>query len=223
MIERAREMRNQPTETEELLWKHLRRGQLNGLHFRRQRPIGNFIVDFYCESLKLTVEVDGEVHNDTREYDEYRTTNLNARGVSVMRFSNNDILHRITDVLTAIRSFNGVPLPRLAGGAAPTASGEGSGVGAWVHSTKKNLLFIRGFGELSKRWPEPVAISIDDARKQIPAGTSYVGELIGEHRDMLTELQPAGSIKPLTDILPAFIQTLKFEMKSLEPWYGREG
>lgn len=233
MLKRARAMRSQPTETEKLLWNHLRKGQLNGLHFRRQRPIGNFVVDFYCESLKLAVEVDGGIHNDTHEYDEYRTSNLNARGVNVMRFSNNDILHRINDVLTAIRSFNDIPLPRLAGGAAPTASGEGLGEGVWLHSTKKNLLFLRGFGDLQKLWPEPVSIELSKLRQELENYQTskppnhqtipYVGELIDEHRKALPHLHPAKSINPLTDILPAFVQTLKFEMKPLEPWYGREG
>lgn len=93
----------------------------------------------------------------------------------------------------------------------------------WLHSTKKNLLFLRSFGDLQKLWSEPVAISVDEARKQIPAGTAYVGELIEEHRTALPQLKPMQSIRPPADILPAFMQTVTFAMKPLEPWYGREG
>ncbi len=111
----------------------------------------------------------------------------------------------------------------------PLPSGEGAPPEAgrvrevWLHSTKKNLLFLRGFGALEKRWPEPIPISIEDAQKQIPTNTSFVGELIAEHRKALPQLQPVQSIKSLEDVLPTFIQSLKFEMKPLEPWYGREG
>jgi very-short-patch-repair endonuclease len=62
--EYARELRKNATFTERLLWKYLRAGQLNGYRFLRQKPIDEYIVDFFCERLKLVIEIDGETHND---------------------------------------------------------------------------------------------------------------------------------------------------------------
>jgi very-short-patch-repair endonuclease len=62
--EYARELRKNATFTEGLLWKYLRAGQLNGYRFLRQKPIDEYIVDFFCKRLKLVIEIDGETHND---------------------------------------------------------------------------------------------------------------------------------------------------------------
>ena len=70
--ERSRELRRNATFTERLLWKYLRVGQLNGYRFLRQKPIDEFIVDFYCKSLQLVIEIDGVSHNDKQRYDKRR-------------------------------------------------------------------------------------------------------------------------------------------------------
>ncbi|HEY9766381.1 MAG TPA: DUF559 domain-containing protein, partial [Chroococcales cyanobacterium] len=67
MTERAREFRKEPTPSESLLWEALRKGRLDGRRFRQQQPIGHFIVDFYCPSEKLVVEVDGPIHEQQTE------------------------------------------------------------------------------------------------------------------------------------------------------------
>jgi very-short-patch-repair endonuclease len=69
---RAKELRNNPTEAERILWQHLRLRQLGGLKFRRQQPLGNYIVDFVCLGKRLVVEVDGRQHNSQHSYDERR-------------------------------------------------------------------------------------------------------------------------------------------------------
>jgi very-short-patch-repair endonuclease len=69
---RAKELRNNPTEAERILWQHLRLRQLGGLKFRRQQPLGNYIVDFVCLGKRLVVEVDGGQHNSQHSYDEQR-------------------------------------------------------------------------------------------------------------------------------------------------------
>ena len=69
---RARALRNNPTEVEKVLWCHLRMWQLDGYKFRRQQPIGNYIVDFVCLEAQLIVEVDGGVHELQEEYDAER-------------------------------------------------------------------------------------------------------------------------------------------------------
>ncbi len=100
----AREMRHRPTEAEAALWDMLRRHGINGLKFRRQHPIDRFIVDFYCPAVRLVVEVDGEIHQYTAEEDALRTEILEALGMRVLRFTNDDVLYRPDFVRTTILS-----------------------------------------------------------------------------------------------------------------------
>jgi very-short-patch-repair endonuclease len=90
----AKNLRKTATEPERVLWSMLRSKQMVGLRFRRQQPIGSYIVDFYCSAAKLVVELDGEQHAtaEAREYDEARTEWLNERGIRVLRIANGDLL-----------------------------------------------------------------------------------------------------------------------------------
>ncbi len=101
--ERAKQLRKRPTEAETKLWNRLRRKQLDGLRFRRQAPIGPYIVDFFCPTAKLVVELDGGQHATQEAYDERRTQWLEARGYQVRRFWNNDVLENIEGVLGEIQ------------------------------------------------------------------------------------------------------------------------
>ncbi|WP_299402547.1 endonuclease domain-containing protein [Acaryochloris sp. IP29b_bin.148] len=88
-VERAaRQLRHHLTEAEALLWKALRNRQLKGLRWRRQHPIGHFIVDFYCPSCRLVVEVDGEIHQQQQDYDLARTEHLEKYELTVLHFKN---------------------------------------------------------------------------------------------------------------------------------------
>jgi very-short-patch-repair endonuclease len=98
----AREMRRAPTPAEDALWRRLRGRGVAGLRFRRQHFIDRFIVDFYCQSARLVIEVDGPVHDQQTEYDATRTEFLESLGLRVMRFSNDDVLTRMQSVLEAI-------------------------------------------------------------------------------------------------------------------------
>jgi very-short-patch-repair endonuclease len=100
--ERARELRNNATFTERLLWKHLRSGQLNGYRFLRQKPIDEFIVDFYCKRLQLVIEIDGVTHNDKQSYDERRENILKELGFTVLRLDGYYVLENITGALELI-------------------------------------------------------------------------------------------------------------------------
>ena len=97
-------MRRWPTEAEAVLWQELRAGQLD-VRFRRQHVLGYYIADFACLSHLLIVEVDGPVHDDpeARTADRLRTETLEAAGSLVLRFSNENVLHRLSGVCTAIR------------------------------------------------------------------------------------------------------------------------
>lgn len=85
-----------------MLWQHLKAGKLAGLKFRRQHPIGPFIVDFYCHTLRLVIEIDGEVHKQELDYDEHRELWLRDQGLRVLRFSNEEMLENTKMVLEKI-------------------------------------------------------------------------------------------------------------------------
>jgi very-short-patch-repair endonuclease len=98
----ARALRKNPTKAEHLLWYFLSRRQMNNLKFRRQEPIGRYIVDFVCYSRKLIIEIDGGQHATQHEYDQERTAWLNSQGFRVLRFWNNEVLANTEGVLTVI-------------------------------------------------------------------------------------------------------------------------
>ena len=97
---RARRLRRDATKAEKKLWYLLQRGQMAGLSFRRQHPLGKYIIDFYCSPLKLAIEVDGGQHNELahQAHDERRSQWLRGKGVTVLRFRNNDVLQNIEGV-----------------------------------------------------------------------------------------------------------------------------
>ena len=100
--EAARRLRQQLTPAEDKLWSALRGRQLVGLKFRCQHPVGRFIVDFYCPSCKLVIEVDGDIHTQQKAYDEARTEQLESYGYRVLRFTNEEVLNDLQTVLTCI-------------------------------------------------------------------------------------------------------------------------
>ena len=100
--QRARALRKNQTDAERLLWRHLRSRQLQGYKFRRQVPIGHYIVDFLCVTLKLIIEVDGSQHISNIDYDKTRTQNLENRDFLVVRFWNNDVLTQTDTILEAL-------------------------------------------------------------------------------------------------------------------------
>ena len=81
------------------LWFALKGERFRGLHFRRQQTIAGFIVDFYCHKLRLIIEVDGAAHNQTAEYDKKREQILANLGMTLLRFSNQQVIHNMRDVL----------------------------------------------------------------------------------------------------------------------------
>jgi very-short-patch-repair endonuclease len=100
----AREMRQNQTEAEVILWDELRRKQVGKIKFRRQHAIGPFIVDFYCPAAQLVVEVDGPIHDQQQEYDEMRTAWLQSLGLKVIRFRNEAVLGQLGVVMDTILS-----------------------------------------------------------------------------------------------------------------------
>jgi very-short-patch-repair endonuclease len=101
--ERARVLRKNPTEAERTLWKHLRLRQLEGQKFRRQQPLGLYIVDFICIEKRLIVELDGGQHLEQVASDAERTAWLERQGFRVLRFWNHEVLKDIDAVIDVIR------------------------------------------------------------------------------------------------------------------------
>ena len=98
----ARSLRHNQTPHEEILWQHLRASKLGGFHFRRQQIIDGYIVDFYCHSAGVAIEVDGIVHESQKEYDLVRDQALSLKHIKVVRFSNDAIEQRLEEVLLTI-------------------------------------------------------------------------------------------------------------------------
>ena len=102
MTERARELRKNQTDAERTLWNHLRDRRFEGYKFRRQRPVGRYIVDLTCLEERLIIEVDGGQHSVQELYDSERDEWLKSQGYRVLRFWNNQVLNDIEAVKDAI-------------------------------------------------------------------------------------------------------------------------
>ena len=102
LMHNGRNLRKNMTPAEQRLWKHLRGKRLGGYRFRRQQPLGQYILDFVCVDAKLVIEIDGGQHAEQTAYDETRTRYLQNLGFTVIRFCNNEVLQQIDAVLTAI-------------------------------------------------------------------------------------------------------------------------
>lgn len=102
---RAKKLRRDSTKAEELLWEVLRNEKLSGLKFRRQHPAENYIIDFYCHSQRLAIEIDGPIHDSYwhEEYDNKREQVLRSLGISVIRFTNEEVLTDLNFVINKIR------------------------------------------------------------------------------------------------------------------------
>jgi very-short-patch-repair endonuclease len=99
---RARALRHNATDAEKLLWHRIRMWQLDGLKFRRQQPIGIYIVDFICLEKRVVVEIDGGQHTEQSDYDTQRDRWLREQGFTVLRFWNHEVLQNLESVADKI-------------------------------------------------------------------------------------------------------------------------
>jgi very-short-patch-repair endonuclease len=125
-VVKARKLRREMTLPEVLLWQALRRGQIDDLRFRRQHPLGPYVLDFYCAPSRLAVEIDGAAHDhpDQAAHDIARDRWLSEQGISVLRFNAADVLDaaRRLDVLATIAAAV-LPPPPPDGGPPPPLRG----------------------------------------------------------------------------------------------------
>ncbi len=114
-VQRARALRQSPTTAEQLLWRHLRNRQLAGAKFRRQHPLGPYILDFVCLEHGLVVEVDGGQHADlqAQAYDQQRSAWLQQQGLRVLRFWNHEVVQQTNEVLAHVLQALTPALSRL--------------------------------------------------------------------------------------------------------------
>ncbi len=112
LISFSRSNRKKQTDSERLLWFHLRQ-RLQGYKFRRQYPVNNFILDFYCVQKKLAIELDGSQHLQNRSYDNFRSGKLAKLGIKILRFWDNEVHKNIRGVLEKILIELEKPHPSL--------------------------------------------------------------------------------------------------------------
>ncbi|MGM9511955.1 endonuclease domain-containing protein [Larkinella sp. GY13] len=122
LFRKADELRRMLTPAEKIVWKALRANQLEGFRFKSQHPLSHFIADFYSHKARLVVEIDGGIHQEREqmEYDKGRTRLMEELGITVLRFSNEDVFHHLPSVLDRIRSFLRVRQPDLSPDLAPS-------------------------------------------------------------------------------------------------------
>jgi very-short-patch-repair endonuclease len=104
----AKELRKTQTEAEKILWSKLNKNQILGLQFRRQHPIDKFIADFFCPKIKLIIEIDGSIH-DIPEYHNHdlgRSDKLNDFGITILRFTNEQIINEIDYTVNQIEKIS---------------------------------------------------------------------------------------------------------------------
>lgn len=100
----AERLRDNQTPAEELIWKRLSKKQVRNVRFKRQHPLKYFIADFYCHKARLVIEIDGEIHNlpEQFEYDIQRGYELKEHGITILRFTNEEVFSSIEDVIKQI-------------------------------------------------------------------------------------------------------------------------
>lgn len=102
MLTNAKSLRSNQTEAEQRLWYHLRAHRFMGLKFKRQKPMGRYIVDFVCLERRLIIELDGGQHAEQVAYDRHRDTWLRNQGYTVLHFWNNEVMQQLEGVLERI-------------------------------------------------------------------------------------------------------------------------
>ena len=167
LLEKAREMRNNPTDAESVLWKYISGNKL-GAHFRRQHPIYGYIPDFVCISHRLIIEIDGGYHfeGEQPEKDEERTNYLSSIGYSVLRFTNEEVLCNIDDVLKKISD----KLITTTSNHSPLPSGGAGGGFRKLRTIEMQRLTVEEFRESEKM---PLVVVLDDVRSMYNVGSVF--------------------------------------------------
>ncbi len=103
--QRSRQLRNNSTLSEILMWNQLKGKKVRGCQFMRQKPIGQYIVDFYCSKLRLVIEIDGESHAGRERYDAERSEYLESLGLTVLRFADGDVKRNMEGIVRVLHDY----------------------------------------------------------------------------------------------------------------------
>ena len=177
LFERAGELRKFSTHAEDIIWGYLKGKQL-GIKFRRQHPLLFYVADFYCHDLKLIIEIDGSIHNkeDVRINDAERQIEIEALGISVLRFTNievlrtpENILHAIMKIIKEQQNISDQSSPL---GAGEERSDQSSPLGAGGHA----MIFSAGLGTRFKPWTDhhPKALAIVNGKSLLQRNIEYL-------------------------------------------------
>ena len=210
LVEHARENRKNPTEAEDFLWQEVRNSNL-GSKFRRQHYIGNFIADFVCLEKGLIVEVDGEIHDYQKEYDESRTCELEQFGFKVIRFTNEEVINDIKRVKEQIQSE--LDLRNHIQVSAPISFGEGLGVRSIeVFTTRPDTIFGATFMTLA---PEHELVSQITTPEQKAAVDTYV-----EATAKRSERERMADVKTISGVFTGAFAEHPFTKEAIQVWIG---
>lgn len=173
LLGKAKALRKNLTEAEKKLWDTLRSKQMEQFKFRRQQPIGNYIVDFFCSELRLVVELDGGQHAEQMGYDEKRTQFLQSQGYHVLRFWNNEVMGNIEGVY-------GVIVDTIKGsiaGVAPhlTLPLKGGGLISTQGKSQEILAGLRLSGYFLAHW------LLEPHNRKLPPARARLVQILKEH------------------------------------------
>jgi len=225
LLDKAQEMRKEPTKAEEALWQAIRNRKLEG-KFRRQHPIDTFIVDFVCLEKMLIIEIDGGIHKNQKDADESRQLLLEVKkGYKVIRFTNEEVLNQIENVLEKIKielqnrpSFkkdesNSYLLVKGAGGEdTPLSSGEGQGVRINVFTTRPDTIFGVSFMTLA---PEHELVEKITTPEQKDAVEAYI-----EQTAKRSERERMADVKTISGVFTGAYAEHPFSKEPIPIWIG---
>ncbi len=201
LLERAKEMRNNPTEAEKTLWFNLKSKALDS-KFRQQHLIADYIVDFVCLSKKLVIEVDGGIHDNQKEEDEARTKVLTENGFKVIRFNNKEVLNNIDSVLNIIKhELGNVVVP---------PSGARGMIG--VFTTRPDTIFGVTFMTLA---PEHELVSQITTAEQKAAVDAYI-----EKTAKRSERERMADVKTISGVFTGGYAVHPFTKEPIPVWIG---
>ncbi|MFM8744886.1 MAG: QueG-associated DUF1730 domain-containing protein, partial [Cytophagales bacterium] len=143
---RARELRNNSTLSEVLLWQELKGAKILGYDFHRQKPIDNLIVDFFCYDLMLAIEINGSSHDGKEKYDSFRQQKLESLGIRFLRFDDLDVKQKVGWVLGKIQAWiksnsSDTPLAPPSRGELKPVKAEGNSIN--IRNTQSNTHLIK--------------------------------------------------------------------------------
>jgi leucyl-tRNA synthetase len=216
--ENAKEHRKNPTKAEKVLWEQLRAKKLDGFKFRQQHLIDDFIVDFVCLRQKLVIEVDGGIHETTKEYDEERTKIINKKGFKVIRFKNEEVIGDIDSVLKKIsKELESQVPPSGVRGKVPPSGVRGkvppSGVrGISVFTTRPDTIFGVTFMTLAPEHEMVREITTPEQKEEVEA---YVAKSAKR-----SERERMAEVKKITGAFTGAYAEHPFTKEAIPIWIG---